>query len=452
MESVDTLVSARWIIPVEPSNCVLESHSIAIRDGRIIAIVPTAAARERFAAASSIERPRHALLPGLVNAHTHSPMTLLRGCAEDRPLMPWLREVVWPLEQRWVDPGFVRDGAQLAIAEMLRGGVTCFGDMYFWPDVIARTAAESHMRAALGLVIIDAATNWCSTTDEYFDKGLRLHDEYRGDPLISTFLAPHSPYAVGDQTLQRISRVADELELNVVTHLHESQAEVRESIERHGVRPLARLQKLGLATPQLVAVHFVHATAEDIEILAAAAASVVHCPESNLKLGNGVCPLPQLLENGIPVAIGTDGAASNNDLDVLSEVRMAGLLAAGVSGSPGAVSAADLLRLATLEGARALGLGDCTGSLAPGKWADICCIDLTAPRSQPVHDVTTTIVYACTSSQVTDTWVAGRHVFCDGTLFYIDEARLDDCAETWRRRLGDEASARDAVDSSSVSA
>jgi len=452
MESVDTLVSARWIIPVEPANCVLESHSIAIRDGRIIAIVPTAAARERFDAASSIERPRHALLPGLVNAHTHSPMTLLRGCAEDRPLMPWLREVVWPLEQRWVDPGFVRDGAQLAIAEMLRGGVTCFGDMYFWPDVIARTAAESHMRAALGLVIIDAATNWCSTTDEYFDKGLRLHDEYRGDPLISTFLAPHSPYAVGDQTLQRIGRVADELELNVVMHLHESQAEVRESIERHGVRALPRLQKLGLATPQLVAVHFVHATAEDIEILAAAAASVVHCPESNLKLGNGVCPLPQLLENGIPVAIGTDGAASNNDLDVLSEVRLAGLLAAGVSGSPGAVSATDLLRLGTLEGARALGLGDCTGSLAPGKWADICCIDLAAPRSQPVHDVTTTIVYACTSSQVTDTWVAGRHVFGDGTLFYIDEARLDDCAETWRRRLGDEASASDAVASSSVSA
>ena len=452
MESVDTLVSARWIIPVEPAHCVLESHSIAIRDGRIVAIVPTAVARERFDAARTIERPQHALLPGLVNAHTHSPMTLLRGCAEDRPLMPWLREVVWPLEQRWVDPGFVRDGAQLAIAEMLRAGVTCFGDMYFWPDVIARTAAESHVRAALGLVIIDAPTNWCSTTDEYFDKGLRLHDEYRGDPLISTFLAPHSPYAVGDQTLQRIGRVADELELNVVTHLHESQAEVRESIERHGVRPLARLQRLGLATQQLVAVHFVHATHDDIEILAGAAASVVHCPESNLKLGNGVCPLPQLLENGIPVSIGTDGAASNNDLDVLSEVRTAGLLAAGVSGKPGAVSSTDLLRLATLEGARALGLGDCTGSLAPGKWADLCCIDLSAARSRPVHDVVATIVYACNSSQVTDTWVAGRHLFGDGTLFYIDEARLDDCAESWRRRLRDEASSGTAVAPSSVQA
>jgi len=270
--------------------------------------------------------------------------------------------------------------------------------------------------------------------------------------LISTFLAPHSPYAVGDQTLQRIGRVADELELNVVTHLHESQAEVRESIERHGVRPLARLQRLGLATQQLVAVHFVHATHDDIEILAGAAASVVHCPESNLKLGNGVCPLPQLLENGIPVSIGTDGAASNNDLDVLSEVRTAGLLAAGVSGKPGAVSSTDLLRLATLEGARALGLGDCTGSLAPGKWADLCCIDLSAARSRPVHDVVATIVYACNSSQVTDTWVAGRHLFGDGTLFYIDEARLDDCAESWRRRLGDEASSGTAVASSSVQA
>jgi 5-methylthioadenosine/S-adenosylhomocysteine deaminase len=335
---------------------------------------------------------------------------------------------------------------------MLRAGVTCFGDMYFWPDVIARTAAELHMRAAVGLIIIDAPTSWCSSANEYFDKGLRLHDEYRGDPLIATFLAPHSPYAVGDESLRRVGRIADELELNVVTHLHESPLEVRESLERHGCRPLERLQRLGLATPQLVAVHFVHATPEDIAIVAEAGAAVVHCPESNLKLGNGVCPLPKLLERGVTVALGTDGAASNNDLDVLSEARVAGLLASGVSGVPGAVSASDLLRLATLDGARALGLGESTGSLVPGKWADLCCIDLGAARSRPVHDVAATIVYACSSSQVSDSWVAGRHLYGDGTLFYVDEAALDDCAESWRRRLGDDVPVRGSVATAPVSA
>jgi 5-methylthioadenosine/S-adenosylhomocysteine deaminase len=414
--------------------------------------VPTTSAPERFDAAQTIERPRHALLPGFVNAHTHSPMTLLRGRGEGLPLMPWLKQVIWPLEQRWVDAEFVRDGAQLAIAEMLRAGVTCFGDMYFWPDVIAQTAAEMHMRAALGLVIIDAPTSWCSTTDEYFDKGLRFHDEYRGDPLIATFLAPHSPYAVSDATLRRIGRVADELELNVVTHLQESPLEVRESLERHGCRPLERLKRLGLATPQLVAVHFVQATPEDIAVIAESGASVVHCPESNLKLGNGVCPLPQLLERGVTVALGTDGAASNNDLDVLSEARTAGLLASGVSGVPGAVSASDLLQLATLDGARVLGLGESTGSLVPGKWADLCCIDLGAARSRPVYDVAATIVYACSSSQVTDCWVAGRHLYGDGTLFYVDEPALDDCAESWRRRLGADASASGDVTTASGSA
>jgi 5-methylthioadenosine/S-adenosylhomocysteine deaminase len=442
MESVDTLLSARWIVPVEPSTRTLESHSIAIRDGRIVAVLPTSDAERRYSATQRIERPEHAVLPGLINAHTHAPMTLLRGCAEDRPLMPWLQEVVWPLERRWLDPEFVHDGALLAIAEMLRAGVTCFGDMYFWPDVVARTAAESHMRAAIGLVVVDAPTGWCATVDEYFDKGLRLHDEYRGDPLISTLLAPHSPYAVGDESLRRIGRLADELEIPVMTHLHESTDEIERSVKQHGCRPLARLQRLGLVTPQLIAVHFVHATEEDMETLAVAGASVVHCPESNLKLGNGVSPLPRLLEHGLPVALGTDGAASNNDLDVLAEARTAGLLAAGVTGTPGSVRAADLLRLATLEGARALGLGDSTGSIVAGKWADLCCIDLSPARSQPVHDVSTTIVYSCNSSQVTDTWVAGRHVYGDDTLFYIDEDRLRGIAERWRRRMvsGPEAS------------
>ena len=441
MEPVDTLISARWVIPVEPDTRVLEWHSVAVRDGRIVAVLPTTTARERYSAQQELVRPRHAVLPGLVNAHTHSPMTLLRGRAENRALWPWLNESVWPLEARWVDPEFVADGARLAIAEMLRGGVTTFADMYFWPDVVAQVAAEGHMRASIGLVVIDAPTNWCATADEYIEKGLRLHDEYRGDPLISTFLAPHAPYSVGDESLLRLRRLADELELPVTTHLHETLDEIERSIAKYGMRPLERLRRLGLTSPLLTAVHFVHANDDDLDTLVESAAAVVHCPESNLKLGCGTANLPALLGRGIRVALGTDGAASNNDLDVLGEARTAGLLAAGVSGSPGAVLASDLLRMATLEGARVLGLAEVTGSLVPGKWADITCINLGAARSWPVHDVCASLIHSCSSDQVADTWVAGRHVLADRALVYLDHDELLERAETWRQRIDADAPA-----------
>ena len=435
MEPVDTLICARWVLPVEPDGPVLEDHAVAIRAGRIVAIVPTSAARQSFAAAEVVERPSHVVLPGLVNAHTHAAMTLLRGRAENVPLGPWLNDAIWPIERRWVDPEYVRDGTELAIAEMLRAGVTCFADMHLWPEIVARTAAELHMRASVGLVVIEKATRWASGASEYIEKGMALRDEYRGDPLIATHFAPHAPYSIDDATLVRVRRLADELEVPVVTHLQESAWEVAQSEARHGKRPLARLADLGLASPLLVAVHMTQTVPADIDTLAASGAAVIHCPESNLKLGNGVCPVAELLGRGVRVGLGTDGAASNNDLDVLSEMHTAGLLAAGVGARPGAVVANDLLRMATLEGARALGLGENTGSLKPGKWADLCCVDLCTPGSWPVHDVPSTLVYACSSRQVTDTWVAGRHVYVDGTLRYIDEKAVLERADGWRRRI-----------------
>jgi 5-methylthioadenosine/S-adenosylhomocysteine deaminase len=444
MEPVDTLISARWVIPVEPDTRVLESHSIAVRAGRIVDVLPTSEARRRYVAQQEFERSRHVVLPGLVNAHTHAPMTLLRGRAENRELLPWLTEFVWPLESRWADPEFVADGTRLAIAEMLRGGITTFGDMYFWPDVVAKVAAENHMRASLGLVVVDAPTNWCSTVDEYIEKGLRLHDEYRGDPLVSTFIAPHAPYTVGDETLLRLRRIADELELPVTTHLHETQDEIERSLEKHGQRPLERLRRLGLTGPQFTAVHFVHASAADLDTIVESAAAVVHCPESNLKLGCGTANLPELLGRGIRVALGTDGAASNNDLDLLAEARTAGLLAAGVTGTPGALTSSDLVRMATLEGARVLGLAEVTGSLVPGKWADLCCVDLAAARSWPVHDVCTSLIYSASADQVSDTWVAGRHVLADREHVYLDLDELLARADRWRQRI-DGASATPAV-------
>jgi 5-methylthioadenosine/S-adenosylhomocysteine deaminase len=435
MEPVDTLICARWVLPIEPDGQVLNDHAIAIRDGRIIAVLPAVEARLRFEPAEMFNRPRHALLPGFVNAHTHAAMSLLRGRAENLLFGPWLRDTVLPLERRWIDPEYVRDGTELAIAEMLRAGITCFGDMHLWPDVVARSVAEMHIRASVGLLVTDSASSWAQSADEYIDKGMRLHDEYHGDPLVGTHFAPHAPYSVCDDTLRRVRRLADELELPVAIHLHETRWEVEQSLRDHGKRPLARLADLGLASPVLVAVHMTQVEPQDLDVLADAGASVIHCPESNLKLGSGVCPIPALLGRGIRVALGTDGPASNNDLDLLSEARSAGLLACGVSASPGSVTATDLLRMATLEGARCLGLGEITGSLVPGKWADLCCIDLGAPRTWPVHDVPATLVYSASSQQVCDTWVAGRHLLGDKSLRLIDEAALLNRADEWRRRM-----------------
>ena len=435
MEPVDTLVSARWVVPVEPDERVFDDHAVAIRGGRIVAVLPTAEAMIRFDAAEVVNRPDHVLLPGLVNSHTHAAMVLLRGRAENLLLGPWLRSAIWPLERRWADPEYVRDGTELAIAEMLRGGVTCFADMHLWPEVVAQTAAELHMRASVGLVVTEAATTWAATANEYIDRGMHLRDQYKGDPLITTHFAPHAPYSVSDATLTRVRRLADELDLPVALHLHETAWEVDQSVQKFGRRPLARLADLGLASPLLVAIHMTQVDDADLDTLADAGASVVHCPESNLKLGNGVCPLPRLLGRGVRVALGTDGAASNNDLDVLGEARTAGLLASGVSASPGSLVASDLLRMATLEGARVLGLGDVTGSLVPGKWADLCCLHLREPRSWPVNDVPSTVVYAASSRQVTDTWVAGRRLLADGALIYLDETALLERADAWRTRF-----------------
>jgi 5-methylthioadenosine/S-adenosylhomocysteine deaminase len=435
MEPVDTLISARWVVPMEPDARVLAGHSVAVRNGRIVAVLPTAEALARYSAAEVLDRPDHVLLPGLVNAHTHAAMVLLRGRAENLRLGPWLRDGVWPLERRWIDPEYVRDGTELAIAEMLRGGVTCFADMHLWPEVVAQTAAECHMRASVGLVVTEAATSWAATADEYIDRGMALRDQYKGDPLVSTHFAPHAPHSVSDATLARVRRLADELDLPVAIHLHETAWEIEQSQQQFGLRPLARLAGLGLASPQLVAIHMTQVAPEDLDTLADCGASVVHCPESNLKLGAGVCPAPGLLGRGVRVALGTDGAASNNDLDLLGEARTAGLLAAGVSGVPGSLIASDLLRMATLEGARVLGLGEVTGSLVPGKWADLCCLNLRHARSWPVNDVAATVVYGASSGQVTDTWVAGRRLLADGNLSYLDEPAVLERAEAWRQRF-----------------
>ncbi|ROR32287.1 TRZ/ATZ family hydrolase [Inmirania thermothiophila] len=432
---VDYLVRARWIVPVEPEGAVLEDHAVAVGAGRIVAVEPWSALRPRHPEAAVIERPRHVLIPGLVNAHTHAAMTLLRGLADDLPLMTWLQEHIWPAEARWVGEAFVHDGTLHAVAEMLRGGVTCFNDMYFFPEVTARVAAEAGLRAVVGLIVIDFPSAWARNADEYLAKGLELHDAWRNHPLIRTALAPHAPYTVADAALERVRVLADELEIPVHIHVHETAEEVARAVAETGERPLARLDRLGLVSPALLAVHATQLTPAEIARLADAGAHVVHCPESNLKLASGFCPVQALAEAGVGLALGTDGAASNNDLDLLGEMRTAALLAKAVAGRADALPAARVLAAATLGGARALGLEAEIGSLVPGKAADLVAVDLGAPETQPVYDVISQLVYAAGREQVTDVWVAGRPLLRDRVLLTVDEEAILVRSAQWARRI-----------------
>jgi 5-methylthioadenosine/S-adenosylhomocysteine deaminase len=439
---IDTLINARWIIPVEPDKLVLEHHSLGIEGGRIKGILPTHRAKAEFQAGEVVDLPQHALVPGFVNAHSHAAMSLLRGIADDLPLMEWLTDHIWPLEARWISESFVRDGTDLAMAEMLRSGITCFNDMYFFPDIVAQGAMRAGMRASVGMILVDFPTAWAANPDEYLAKGIRLHDELRHQSLVQTTFAPHAPYTVSDAPLTRIRTLSAELDRPVHIHLHETTGEIEQSQSTHGMRPLKRLQQLDLLNRNLLAVHMTQLTDDEIRELAHTGASVVHCPESNLKLASGFCPLDRLLKAGVNVALGTDGAASNNDLDILGEMRTAALLGKAVAGDASAVPAAAALRMATLNGAKALGIEDETGSLTVKKSADITAINLDTLETLPLYDPISDIVYAASRQQVTDVWVAGRRLLANRRLTRLDQDDIRRKAIAWRERLTEKTSAR----------
>ena len=439
MQSVDTLVEGRWVIPVEPAGVVLENYTVVVDSGRIQAILPHAEARSGFAANHTVTRAEHVLLPGLVNAHTHAGMTLMRGFADDLPLMRWLEEHIWPVESRWVGDEFVRDGTMLAVAEMLRGGTTCFNDMYFYAGDAGRTAAAAGMRCVVGMIVLDFPTVWASGAEEYLARATEVHDEFRSHPLVDTAFAPHAPYTVSDAPLERIRTLADELDVPVHIHLHETPGEVENAVSTQGVRPFARLDGLGLVSPRLVAVHMTELQESEIERLAECGAHVVHCPESNLKLASGFCPVAKLLAAGVNVALGTDGAASNNDLDMVQEMRTASLVAKAVARDATAVPAHRAISMATIAGARALGRDEDIGSLVPGKAADLIAVDLGALETQPVYDPASQVAFSASRHLVSDVWVAGRALLRDGALLTVDEARVLERADVWRRRISGES-------------
>ncbi|PCH60579.1 MAG: N-ethylammeline chlorohydrolase [Gammaproteobacteria bacterium] len=440
MQHVDSIIHARWVIPVEANDQttndqVLEHHAIIIDNGRIKAIAPSDEARQQFQSDDIVELEEHALIPGLINAHTHVAMNLFRGMSDDLPLMTWLNDHIWPAEKKWISSEFVHDGSMLAIAEMLRGGTTCFNDMYFFPDITARVALSAGMRCSIGLITIDFPTVWAQNADEYLSKGVAVHDEFKNESLISTAFAPHAPYTVSDEALAKIRTLADEMDIPIHMHIHETSHEVDQAFSDSGKRPLQRLHELGLLSPRLLAVHMTQLTDQEITLCAEQGVHIIHCPESNLKLASGFCPVTRLLDAGANIALGTDSAASNNDLDMFGEMRTAALLAKGVAGDASALPAAQALYCATMGGAKALAMDNEIGSLTVGKHADITAVNLSAIETQPVYDPISHLVYCGSSHQVSNVWVNGKRLLNQGKLTQLDIGAIQQRCNIWRERL-----------------
>jgi|TARA_B100000929_G_scaffold189284_1_gene149934 5-methylthioadenosine/S-adenosylhomocysteine deaminase len=433
--NVDTLVHARWIIPVEPKNTVYENYALAVKNDKIVALLSSKDAKKKFTAKEELTLENHALIPGLVNAHTHAAMSLFRGLANDLPLMDWLNNHIWPAEKKWISPKFVKDGTKLAVAEMIRSGTTCFNDMYFFSDNTAEVCVNIGMRVVIGLIVIDLPTSWASNSDEYLTKGEFIHDTFKHNPLISTAFAPHAPYTVSDDSLKRIAVLAEELDIPIHMHIHETSDEIEQSINQYGKRPLERLSDLGLLSSRLIAVHMTQLEQNEIDEIKKTRVSVVHCPESNLKLASGFCPVGKLQKNNINVCIGTDGAASNNDLDMLGEMHITALLAKGVNNDCACSDAHTTLRMATLNGAKALGMSESIGSLKKGKQADVVAIDLNQIETIPLYEPLSQIIYAADRRQISDVWVAGKRLLENRELTTLKHEELLENSKLWGEKI-----------------
>ena len=433
---IDLLVLPRWLLPLTESGpALLEQHGLALAGNRIVAVDHATQLQSLYPEARVLRLEHHVLLPGLVNAHGHSPMALLRGFADDLPLYPWLEQKLWPTAARWLSEDYVTDGARLAIAEMLLSGTTCFTDMYFFPEQIARVAEECGIRAQLASPVFDFATVWAGSAEECIAKGTRLHDTTRDSELISVSFGPHAPYTVSDEPLRTIAMLAEELDTGIHIHLHENAREIQDAMLQSGMRPLTRLKQLDLLGPRLQCVHMTQLQDSEIDLLAQQGVHVVHCPASNLKLASGFCRTADLLAAGVNVAIGTDGCASNNSLDLFRELRLATLIAKGHSGNAAALPALQALRMATLHGARALGMDDRIGTLEAGKLADLIAVDLDHANTQPVYDPASTLVYSANSRQVSHVWVNGQLLVEQGRLTRLHLPPLLQRAQQWAARI-----------------
>lgn len=433
--NADLVIEARWIATVASMQPILESHSVIVQAGVIVDLLPISAARQKYTGSTLVSLDDHVLIPGLINLHTHAAMSLMRGIADDLPLMAWLDKHIWPAEQAVVSEHYVKNATLLACAEMLSGGITCFNDMYFYPQATAMTASEVGMRANLGLIVLEFPSAYASDADDYLQKGFVAHDSWRNNPLISSSIAPHAPYTVSNQTFEKVITYAEQLGLGIHTHLHETRDEVAHSEAQYGLRPLQRLAEFGLLGPNLVAAHGVHLLNNEIEMLAEYGCHVAHCPSSNLKLASGIAPVAQLLAQGVNVGLGTDGAASNNRLDIFAEMRLSALLAKGVSGDATVIPAHQALEMATINAAKALGLDHKIGSIEVGKLADLAAVKLSDLATNPCYDPISHLVYTCGREQVTHTWVAGELRYSNGVYANIEPLELKEIINTWQPKL-----------------
>ena len=431
---IDLLIEARWIATVD-NDKVLKNHAVAIHDGRIIAIEPYAECRQQFIATKTVKLEEHILIPGLINLHTHAAMTLLRGIADDLPLMEWLEKHIWPAEAEHISEKFVYDGTRLACAEMLRGGITCFNDMYFYPDATAQAAAEIGMRAVIGIATVEFPTPYASDAEDYLNKGLAAREQWLQHPLIKFCLAPHAPYTVADSTFQRILTLSEQLNLPIHCHIHETKGEIDASTQQHSKTPIQRLNELGVLGPNFIGVHAVHMNEEDLTLAANTGLSIAHCPTSNLKLASGIAPVARMQQLGINIGLGTDSAASNNRLDLFGEMRLASLLAKGSTGDASTLPAHEVLRMATLNGAQAIGLADEIGSITVGKSADLCAVDLSSLETRPCFDPISHLVNVAGRESVSHVWVAGNCCVDHKTLLNFDQNNLESTIALWQNKL-----------------
>jgi len=441
-KQVDLVLSARWVMPIVPNGTLLEHHSVIVQAGKIIDICPIPVARESYQAAENIDLDEHVLIPGFVNLHTHAAMSLMRGLVDDVPLMPWLQEHIWPAEQKLVSPNFVHDGTLLACAEMLSGGVTTFNEMYLFSESTAEASLKIGMRANLGLVVLDFPTQYANDADSYIQQGLDARDRLRDEPSISFSFAPHAPYTVSDTTFQRIATLAEQVNIGVHTHLHETQDEIVQSEQTYGLRPLSRLANLGLLSPNLTLAHCVYLEDSEIKLLAEHGCSIAHCPSSNLKLASGIAPIAEYAKHGVNIGLGTDGAASNNRLDMFTEMRLAALLAKGQSGDATAISAHQALAMATINGAKALNLDDKIGSIEVGKLADLTAVRMSAVEMQPCFDPISHLVYVAGREHVSHVWVNGdlkyhKPAGGSGVFSNVEPHELTDIIAKWQTKVGE---------------
>lgn len=433
-------IEAKWLIPINKNNPnyktkVIKDTAIVIEDQLIKDILPIEHARKKYQNLPKKQLQNHAVMPGFINSHTHAPMNLLKGYADDLPLMTWLNDHIWPIENEFFSDEFAYDGALLAICEMLKSGTTCFNDMYFYSSSIAKAAHNLGIRANIGTHVFDFPSNWAKNIDEYLNKCLEVVTEYKNSDLINPVVCPHAPYTVSDESFKKVINFANKYNLPIGCHLHETMDEINQSLKEFKTRPIDRLNKLGVLDQNLHAIHMVHLNYEEMAVIANKNISIAHCPESNAKLASGFCKIKELLEYNINIGLGTDGAASNNDLDMLGEIRTAALIAKNSAQDPTILPDYQALELATINSAQLMGLENKVGSLTIGNEADIIAIDLSDYSSQPVYNPISSIVYTASRQQITDVWVKGIPKVEDGNLIAIDKSKIQDIIDKWQDRI-----------------